>query len=207
MTGGLIQLAAYGQENIYLNGNPQLTYFKVVYKRHTNFSMESIKIKPKANNMLSDASSTTISFDIGRNADLIGQTYLSVNIPNIYTYCKKTTTENNKISCGPIIPSQLSVPGDETPLFSNPKTIAEPDNEYSNGNFYMLRWIRKLGFYMINYATISIGNTQIDKQYGEWMAIWNELFTSKEQQDLINKMIGNTEDMYFPTVKNMGKKH
>ena len=42
MGGGLIQLVAYGSQDMYLTGNPQITFFKVVYRRHTNFSMESV---------------------------------------------------------------------------------------------------------------------------------------------------------------------
>ena len=43
MAGGLMQLIAYGAQDIYLTGNPQITFFKVVYRRHTNFSMECIQ--------------------------------------------------------------------------------------------------------------------------------------------------------------------
>uniref|UniRef100_A0A6C0F589 Major capsid protein N-terminal domain-containing protein n=1 Tax=viral metagenome TaxID=1070528 RepID=A0A6C0F589_9ZZZZ len=43
MGGGLLQLIAYGSQDVYLTGNPQITFFKVVYRRHTNFSMECIK--------------------------------------------------------------------------------------------------------------------------------------------------------------------
>ena len=43
MGGGLMQLVAYGAQDIYLTGNPQITFFKVVYRRHTNFGMESIE--------------------------------------------------------------------------------------------------------------------------------------------------------------------
>ena len=42
MGGGIMQLVAYGAQDIYLTGNPQITFFKVVYRRHTNFSMETI---------------------------------------------------------------------------------------------------------------------------------------------------------------------
>ena len=42
MGGGLMQLVAYGAQDIYLTGNPQITFFKVVYRRHTNFSIESV---------------------------------------------------------------------------------------------------------------------------------------------------------------------
>ena len=43
MSGGLIQLAAYGQQDIYISGNPQITFFKIIYRRHTNFSIEAIE--------------------------------------------------------------------------------------------------------------------------------------------------------------------
>ena len=42
MGGGLMQLAAIGPQDIFLTGNPQITYFKAVYKRHTNFAIETI---------------------------------------------------------------------------------------------------------------------------------------------------------------------
>ena len=43
MGGGLMQLVAYGAQDIYLTGNPQITFWKVVYRRHTNFARESIE--------------------------------------------------------------------------------------------------------------------------------------------------------------------
>ena len=43
MAGGLLQIVASGAQDVYLTGNPQITFFKVVYRRHTNFSMESIQ--------------------------------------------------------------------------------------------------------------------------------------------------------------------
>ena len=42
MPGALMQLVAYGAQDVYLTGNPQMTFFKTVYRRHTNFSMECI---------------------------------------------------------------------------------------------------------------------------------------------------------------------
>ena len=44
MGGGLLQLSAYGSENEYINGNPQITFFKTVYRRYTNFSIQSIDV-------------------------------------------------------------------------------------------------------------------------------------------------------------------
>jgi hypothetical protein len=44
MGGGLLQLVAYGAQDVYLTGNPQITFFKVAYRRHTNFALESNKL-------------------------------------------------------------------------------------------------------------------------------------------------------------------
>jgi hypothetical protein len=44
MAGGLLQLAGYGNQDIYLTGSPLISYFKVVYRRYTNFSMENISL-------------------------------------------------------------------------------------------------------------------------------------------------------------------
>lgn len=43
MGGGLMQLVAYGAQDIYLSGNPQITFWKLLYRRHTNFALESIE--------------------------------------------------------------------------------------------------------------------------------------------------------------------
>ena len=74
MGGGLMQLVAYGAQDIYLTGNPQITFFKVVYRRHTNFSMESIE-------QVWDGSATTdgrCSATISRNGDLVYRMYLDI---------------------------------------------------------------------------------------------------------------------------------
>jgi hypothetical protein len=72
MSGGLMQLVAYGAQDIYLTGNPQVTFFKTVYRRHTNFSREQIEQV-----RLGDAEiSGRCSFVISRNADLLHRLYL-----------------------------------------------------------------------------------------------------------------------------------
>ena len=72
MGGGLMQLVAYGAQDIYLTGNPQITFFKVVYRRHTNFSMESIQ--QTFNGSVSQGGRQTAT--ISRNGDLINRMYL-----------------------------------------------------------------------------------------------------------------------------------
>ena len=79
MGGGLMQLVAYGAQDIYLTGNPQITFFKVVYRRHTNFSMESIQQTINGSIDYGKSVTTTIS----RNGDLIGRTYLEFDISGL----------------------------------------------------------------------------------------------------------------------------
>ena len=70
-----MQLVAYGAQDIYLTGNPQITFFKVVYRRHTNFAMEAVEQTMNGSQGPSQKSTVTIS----RNGDLVGKVYLQVN--------------------------------------------------------------------------------------------------------------------------------
>ena len=79
MGGGLMQLVAYGAQDIYLTGNPQITFFKVVYRRHTNFSMESVVQTFNGNVGFGNRVTCTVS----RNGDLINRMYLQVEVPAI----------------------------------------------------------------------------------------------------------------------------
>ena len=79
MGGGLMQLVAYGAQDVYLTGNPQITFFKVVYKRHTNFSMEPIEQTFNGNADFGQSPHVHIT----RNGDLITKMYLRADIPAI----------------------------------------------------------------------------------------------------------------------------
>ena len=79
MGGGLMQLVAYGAQDIYLTGNPQITFFKVVYRRHTNFAVESIE--QTFNGQVDFGKRVTAT--ISRNGDLIQQMYLECVLPNV----------------------------------------------------------------------------------------------------------------------------
>jgi hypothetical protein len=74
MGGGLMQLVAYGAQDIYLTGNPQITFFKVVYRRHTNFAVESIEQTHNG----SVGTGSKISVTVSRNGDLLSQVWLSM---------------------------------------------------------------------------------------------------------------------------------
>ena len=78
MSGGLIQLAAYGQQDIYISGNPQITFFKIIYRRHTNFSIEAIEQTFSTEADFNKIVSATIARG---NGDLIHKMYLQFTLP------------------------------------------------------------------------------------------------------------------------------
>ena len=74
MAGGLMQLVAYGAQDVYLTGNPKVTFFQAVYKRHTNFAMENIEQTVNG----TPAASGRVSVTVARNGDLVGDMYVEL---------------------------------------------------------------------------------------------------------------------------------
>lgn len=77
MGGGLLQLVAYGAQDAYLSGNPQITFWKGLFKRHTNFAMEPFRVNFTGQSTWG----TKQSAILGRHADLLYSTYLEVVLP------------------------------------------------------------------------------------------------------------------------------
>ncbi len=75
MGGGLLQLVAYGAQDIYLTGNPQITFFKVVYRRYTNFSMECIVQTLKGN----PGNGARVVATVQRSGDLVHDSFIKLN--------------------------------------------------------------------------------------------------------------------------------
>ena len=140
MSGGLMQLVAYGAQDIYLTGNPQITFFKVVYRRHTNFALESIEQTFQG---VADFGKRVTAL-ISRNGDLINRVYLQVKIPAV-----------------------------ECPAVS-------------------FRWVDDLGHQLIREVNVEIGGQQIDRQFGDWLQIWNDLTIPAEQRAGYQDMIGGS---------------
>ena len=76
MAGGLMQLVAYGAQDVYLTGNPEVTFFQAKYKRHTNFAMENIEQTVNG----TAANSGRVSVTVARNGDLVGDMYVELKV-------------------------------------------------------------------------------------------------------------------------------
>ena len=157
MGGGLMQLVAYGAQDVYLTGNPQITFWKVTYRRHTNFAMESIE---QTFNGQADFG-RRVTCTISRNGDLAYRTLLQVTLPEI----------NQELRNG---------------------------GGTGTGDVYA-RWLDFPGEQLISQVEVEIGGQRIDRQYGDWMHIWNQLTLSSEQEKGYHKMIGNTTQLTFIT--------
>jgi hypothetical protein len=151
-----MQLVAYGAQDVYLTGNPQITFWKVTYRRHTNFAMESIE---QTFNGQADFG-RRVTCTISRNGDLAYRTYLQVTLPEV----------SNTLG----------------------------DSALNSGNVYA-RWLDCPGEQIISIVEVEIGGQRIDRQYGDWMHIWNQLTLSKEQERGYYKMIGNTTQLTYIT--------
>jgi hypothetical protein len=79
MAGALMQLVAYGAQDAYLTTKPEVTFFKVIYKRHTNFAMESMEqtLNGTAN------FGNKVVCKVSRNGDLMGACYVEATLPAI----------------------------------------------------------------------------------------------------------------------------
>lgn len=79
MTGGLLQLVAKGPADLYLSSNPQITTFKIVYRRHVNFSQYDLELTAKSRGDFS----SLMSFPLERGGDLLAELALLVDLPDI----------------------------------------------------------------------------------------------------------------------------
>ena len=91
MGGGLLQLVAQGAQDAYLSGNPQITFWKGLFKRHTNFAMEAFRLNFTGQPNWGTKQSVTVS----RNADLLYSTYLEVVLPHYDPVSRPNAVYNN----------------------------------------------------------------------------------------------------------------
>jgi hypothetical protein len=154
MGGALMQLVAYGAQDVFLTGTPEITFWKVSYRRHTNFAMESIEQTFSGQADFGRRVTCTIS----RNGDLAYRTYLQVTLPEINQDMKTTGS----------------------------------DGVYA-------RWLDYIGEQLVAQVEVEIGGQRVDRQYGDWMHIWNQLTQTSEQQKGYFKMIGNTTQLTYIT--------
>jgi hypothetical protein len=121
MGGGLIDIVSYGFNDLYLTGSPQITYFKIVYRRHTNFSRESINVPVGQINFGDE-----ITVNLPKVGDLISNTFLQFEIPEVYLL-KTDTASDLSVSETNVLttPIQISMSSDEINIIDDYQTILD----------------------------------------------------------------------------------
>lgn len=85
MPGGLLNLIAYGNQNIILNGNPKKTFFKSVYMKYTNFGIQKFRLDYQGTRDIDPNNDSVYVFKIPRNAELLLDSYLCFTLPDIWS--------------------------------------------------------------------------------------------------------------------------
>ena len=174
MAGGLLNLVSSGQQNIVLNGNPSKTFWKSSYLKYTNFGMQKFRIDFEGSTTLRLAETSTFQFKIPRYADLLMDTYIVVNLPNIWS---------------PILP---------------PQEIVNPDGSitYTDWVPYEFKWIDYLGAQMISNISITCGNQKLQEYSGSYLLNSALRDFNGTKLNLLFKMIGNVPDIVDPANAN-----
>ena len=220
MGGGLLQLVAYGAQDAYLSGNPQITFWRGLFKRHTNFAMEPFRV-----NLTGQASwGTKHSAILGRHADLVSSCYLEVQLDTVDTLTYPIRYGRNDPSNGAPIGLANATPGFSYVVVTPGTTttwalVGAPSYGTGAGNgppvgfvfVYLptgafvtgdatVQLVTPIGtqsparaaYNMLRYVELDIGGQIIDRLYGEWMYIWTMLTHTNDKWAQLNAMMYDT---------------
>jgi hypothetical protein len=148
-----------------------MTHFRAVYRRHTNFAMESIRMAFTATNLEFPVTGTrTLSCRIDRYAQLIHDSYFVVTLPNIWSPMK----------------------------FLNG---AEPPSGYDSGTTaigYEFKWIDNIGYNMIDRVDLVMNGQVIQTLRGEWLKFYSYLTHDQNKRRIVDQMVGNVKELTDP---------
>jgi hypothetical protein len=172
MPGGLLTLVSYGNQNVFLNGNPSKTFFKCTYAKYTNFGLQKFRIDFDGQRTVRMSESSVFNFKVPRYADLLMDTYVVVTMPNIWS---------------PVMP---------------PECTASPDSGYHTWQPYDFKWIKNLGAQMVERVRFTVGGQVIQDFTGQYLYNMVERDFDAAKKDLFYRMTGNVAEMNDPANAN-----
>lgn len=173
MPGALMQLVAVGAQNELVNGSPSMTHFRSVFRRHTNFAMEHIRMTFSSSNLQFDNFGTrTLSCRVDRYANVLHDCYLNLTLPDIWSPMVA-------------IPAGSSPP----PGYSTPCTALG----------YEFQWIPNIGYNMIDHIELVMNGTVIQRLNGEWLKMYSYFTHDQNKRQIVDQMVGNVPEMYDPS--------
>ena len=154
-SGGRIQLAAVGEQDIFLTANPETTYFIKRYKKHSQFAIQTLEVPFQQEAKFGDR----VRAEIPRNGDLIREIYLKVTLPEIN---QSLVTQDNPIT-------------GETDVVKTYPTYSD-----------------SIGHALVRQADIRIGGQTVETINGDYLDIYEDMFTPQSQSLAIQEMVGRT---------------
>jgi hypothetical protein len=171
MPGGLLQLVATGAQNELVNGTPSMTHFRAVYRRHTNFAMEQIRMTFTTSNLeFATTQTRTISCRVDRYAQLLHDCYLVLTLPDIWSPLK-------------------SIGASTPPAGYDPR---------SNAIGYEFQWIKNIGYNLIDHVDIVMNGQVIQRLRGEWLKMYSYMTHNADKRAIVDQMTGNVPELYDP---------
>ena len=167
--GGLIQLVSIGAQDVYLVGNPQITFFKVTYQRHTNFARECIEQTIQGTHNFGNRLTITIS----RSGDLVGPMHVEIALPALSS----------------------NIPGTAISVYNSQSSSI---TNATSSNVFNWCWVNYVGYRILKEVTIEIGGQPIDRHYSTWFYMWFELSTPAAKREGLQKMVGGYDVTEVP---------
>lgn len=179
MAGGLLNLIAIGNANIFLTGDPSKTFFRVTYSKYTNFGLQKFRLDYNGTRDLRTNDPSVFTFKIPRYAELLMDTYLVVTLPDIWS---------------PIYPPiQRTV---------DSKGIETNVGRHNNNKWipYEFRWIENIGAQMIKEVEIRCGSFVLARYSGDYISAMVERDFTEEKKENFRKMTGDVVELNNPAL-------
>ena len=180
MAGGLLNLIAEGTHNVILTGEPTKTFFNVTYSKYTNFGLQKFRLDYEGQRELRSNADSVFKFKVKRFGDLLMDTYLVVNLPDIWSPLYNPQAKSQDIN------------GDYN------------DWQNTDGRWapYDFKWIKDIGTHMIKEVAVTCGALTLQKYTGEYLAAMIERDFTTEKKELFNQMSGNINELNDPAFSN-----
>jgi hypothetical protein len=206
MAGGIIQLISCGLHDIYLIGNPQITFFKKVYSKYTHFALESIFLPVDGTIQFSQYTSVQVA----RTGDLLKNMTVEMKLGHNFLSSQQAQGTLQIYSNGvynDLSNGYYTIVGNQYVFHDNATgkdyTLLNPDFKPVTTDTYpdtstlvigyqpMLRldeYHPRIGNKLIDYAELTIGSQTVDKLYGKWIDMWSQLSNNHEDWERSRQM-------------------
>jgi hypothetical protein len=179
-----MQLVAYGMQDVYLTGNSQITFFKNLYRRHTNFSVEAVE---QTFQSASKQFGNRLVAVISRNGDLLHRLWLEVEMPTDFPLDQTSSVDTYTGGANALLSTGATASFDSG-------TLGDTATSISTKKY---RYVSKLGNTLLKSAEVEIGGQRIDKVYGRWEQLWQTYSKRQEKKECFDHMTANYGDNLY----------